>query len=224
MSGADLRLATPLTEDFMLAERYGDDELSLRQRPVCRSQHRPIREGWSAELSRSIRVRGGLEQRLVRRVFADRILARRLAKDDEAVAVKDADRAFFPEVGAAEELSDLFRPKRDDDDSGELAVRPAKSSSERNQVRVIARDRLERWVGDDDVGGVGREYAKHVVVVSRLADDERLCRMSNDAGAVDDRDRADGVERGAGGDERGSPIGLTSQRATDTATMKRELS
>ena len=82
---------------------------------------------------------------------------------------------------------------------------------------------LEWRVGDDDVGGVGRQLAKDILVAARLAHDERLCRMTNDAGAVDDGDGSDGVERRAGGDKCRSPFGLTSRRTTDSTTMKREL-
>ena len=115
---------TPFAEQLVVAERDGDDEIAIRQRAICRAKHRAVRRCLAAETSFTAgAARAPRTSGCVRRPSPIGSCARRLAEDDESVAVKDGDHAALADVGCAKNIAQLVGNERRDDDSVEFAVR-----------------------------------------------------------------------------------------------------
>jgi len=115
------------------------------------------------------------------------------------------------------------RNHRRDHDPLKRAIVVEQRSRKRNHERSGLDDCRKRVADDQPVFGIGGELAEGLIVAARLPDDERLRRVTNRSGRVDDGDRAGVAEAGARRGQTWRPVLRRRRRAADSAAVHRQL-
>jgi hypothetical protein len=138
--------------------------------------------------------------------------------------MEDGDYAFATDVHVAEERAQRIRKERRDDDAVERSGSGRNATPEWDDECPAAGDDSKRQVRHETIGCIRGETCEDELVASRLAHDEGLRRLSDDARCIHDGDGADAGESNPRCLKGGEPVGTWSTRPADPLTVERELS